>query len=628
MEATSTQILSDVVHHIKYARWLPEEKRKETWDETVFRNYLMHVERFKDHSNSEEIVDLLNWAYKFVYDKKVVPSMRAMQFSGKPILVNPARNFNCAFVKAVDIRVFSEIFFLLLSGCGVGYSVQRHHVEELPLILGPRKVPGTEKYKTRRHLIPDDIEGWAESLFVLLRAYTENKSKPKFDFSAIRPKGAWLKTSGGKAPGPYPLKIALLKIESILEGATGRYLTPLECHDILCHTADAVLAGGIRRSAMICLFSFDDEEMLSCKSGMWWQNNPQRGRANNSAVCLRHRVTREDFDDFWNRIEKNNTGEPAIVFSNSREWGFNPCVEASLRSGQFCNLTSINGLLVSSQQDLIDYVKAATIIGTFQASYTDFHYLREFWRETTEKDALIGVSITGIASGTLKGLNLSEAARYSKEVNAKVAKLLGINQAARTTLIKPEGSTSLIFGTSSGIHDWYAPYYLRRVTILKTDPIYFYLRDKLPELVEDNVLKPDLEAFIKVPMQAPKDAVYHESAVDFLDTIFHYTQNWVHPGHRSGDNTHNVSATVYIEDHEWREVGEKVWGARNIVSGLSFFPYDGGTYNQAPHERITEKQFKEMQSLLRSLDLKDVKHTEDNTTFSVSPACAGGACEA
>ena len=333
------EILSDITVHMKYARYLEDKQRRENWEELVTRNMEMHIKKFP------HIEDEIRENYKMVFDKKVLPSMRSMQFGGKPIEVSPNRVFNCAFAPADDPRVFGEIMFLLLGGTGVGYSVQKHHVEKLPEIHRP------STKRTRRFLIGDSIEGWADSVKALVMSYFKGTSKLRFDFSDIRPKGARLVTSGGKAPGPQPLRECLVKVEGILDAKeNGDKLTPIEVHDIICHIADAVLAGGIRRAALISLFSADDEDMLSAKAGAWWELNPQRGRANNSVVIMRHRIDEPTFKNIWKRVEESRSGEPGFYFSNDKEWGCNPCCEIGLRPFQFCNLTEINVSNVNSQK--------------------------------------------------------------------------------------------------------------------------------------------------------------------------------------------------------------------------------------------------------------------------------------
>ena len=613
----SQRILSDITVYMKYAKFRPELNRRETWEELVTRNMDMHIKKYP------QLEDEIRENYKFVYDKKVLPSMRSMQFAGKPIEISPNRIYNCAFAPADDWRVFSEIMFLLLGGTGVGYSVQKHHVDELPEIRKPNVD------KTRRFLIGDSIEGWADSISVLIKAYFFGGSKPVFDFRDIRQKGARLVTSGGKAPGPQPLKECLIKIEGILDAhKDGDKLQPIEVHDIICHIADAVLAGGIRRAALISLFSANDEQMISCKSGAWWETNPQRGRANNSAVLMRHKITKEYFLELWKRIEASGAGEPGIYLSNDKDWGTNPCCEIALRPFQFCNLCEVNVSDVVDQDDLNARVKAASFIGTLQAGYTDFHYLRPIWQRTTEKDALIGVSMTGIGSGAVLKMDMKEAAKVVKLENKRLAEVMGINPSARTTTVKPAGTTSLTLGTSSGIHAWHNDYYIRRVRVGKNEAIYSHLLLNHPELVEDEYFRPHDTAVIGIPQKAPETAIFRtESPIQLLERVKKVHSEWIKPGHRTGNNSHNVSATVSIREHEWKAVGEWMWENKEYYNGLSVLPYDGGTYIQAPFEDCTKERYEELMKTLTEVDLSKVIEIEDNTDLSGEVACAGGACE-
>jgi ribonucleoside-diphosphate reductase alpha chain len=602
---------------MKYAKYIPELQRRETWEELVTRNMDMHIKKYP------QLEEEIRENYKFVYDKKVLPSMRSMQFAGKPIEISPNRIYNCAFAPADDWRVFSEIMFLLLGGTGVGYSVQKHHVDALPEIRKPNAD------KTRRFLIGDSIEGWADGVSVLMKAYFFGGSKPVFDFRDIRPKGARLITSGGKAPGPQPLKECLIKIEGILDShKDGDKLRPIEVHDIICHIADAVLAGGIRRAALISLFSATDDEMISCKSGAWWETNPQRGRANNSAVLMRHKITKEYFMDLWKRIEASGAGEPGIYLSNDKDWGTNPCCEIALRPFQFCNLCEVNVSDVVDQDDLNARVKAASFIGTLQAGYTDFHYLRPIWQRTTEKDALIGVSMTGIGSGAVLKMDMKEAAKVVKAENKRLADIMGINPSARTTTVKPAGTTSLTLGTSSGIHAWHNDYYIRRVRVGKNEAIYQYLLLNHPELVEDEYFRPHDTAVIGIPQKAPDNAIFRtESPIQLLERVKKVHGEWIKPGHRSGNNSHNVSATISIREHEWKAVGEWMWDNKEYYNGLSVLPYDGGSYIQAPFEDCTKEKYEELMQTLHEIDLSKVVELNDNTDLSGELACAGGACE-
>jgi ribonucleoside-diphosphate reductase alpha chain len=613
----SNQILSEITVYMKYAKYLPELNRRETWEELVTRNMNMHIKKYP------KLKDQIESAYQFVYDKKVLPSMRSLQFGGKPIEISPNRIYNCAYLPIDDYRAFAEAMFLLLGGTGVGYSVQKHHVDALPEI----RKPNTKRM--RRYLIADSIEGWADAVKVLVKSYFEGGTSYSFDFSDIRAKGARLVTSGGKAPGPQPLKECLIKLQGILDAKEdGDKLSPIEVHDMVCHVADAVLAGGIRRAALISLFSADDEEMIACKSGNWWEINPQRGRANNSAVLIRHKVTKEFFMDLWKRVELSNAGEPGIYLSNDKDWGTNPCCEIALRPFQFCNLCEVNASDIESQDNLMARVRAAAFIGTLQAGYTDFHYLRPVWKRTTEKDALIGVSMTGIGSGTVLGYDMKSAAKAVKEENARVAELIGINRSARTTTVKPAGTTSLTLGTSSGIHAWHNDYYMRRIRVGKNEAIYTYLAEYHPELVEDEYFRPHDTAVISIPQQAPEGAILRtESPFALLERIKKVHLEWVKPGHRSGNNTHNVSATVSLKADEWEMAGEWMWENRDHYNGLSVLPYDGGTYTQAPFEDISKDQYEVMLQSLTNIDLTQVIELDDNTDLSGELACAGGACE-
>jgi ribonucleoside-triphosphate reductase (thioredoxin) len=614
----SQKILSDITVFLKYAKYQPHLNRRETWEELVSRNKEMHQKKYP------QLHEEIESAYQLVYDRKVLPSMRSMQFAGKPIDVNPARIYNCAYLPIDDIRAFGEVMFLLLGGTGVGYSVQFDHIEKLPEIRKPN--PNRKK----RFLIGDSIEGWADAVKILMKSYFTGTSTIEFDYSDIRPKGARLITAGGKAPGPAPLRECLVKLQGMLESKKdGQKLSTIEVHDMVCHIADAVLAGGIRRAALISLFSAEDDEMIAAKSGAWWELNPQRGRANNSAVLLRSTTEKEQFLDIWKRIEKSGAGEPGIYFTNNLEWGTNPCCEIALRPFQFCNLCEVNVSDIESQEDYNNRVKAAALIGTLQAGYTDFHYLREVWKRTTEKEALIGVSMTGIGSGAVLNYDMSEAAEIVKQENERVAKLIGINCSARTTTVKPAGTTSLTLGTSSGIHAWHNDYYLRRMRIGKNEAIYSYLSIYHSELLEDDQTRPHDTAVITVPQKAPEGAILRtESPFDLLERVKRVTKDWIKPGHRKGNNTHNVSATISVKDHEWESVGEWMWENRKSYNGLSVLPYSDPNYPQLPFEDCSKETYERLMSVLADIDLSKVVELEDLTDLAGELACAGGVgCE-
>ena len=613
----SNKILSDITVHMKYARYLEHKQRRENWSELVTRNMQMHIKKYP--SLETEIIQ----AYDYVLDKKVLPSMRSMQFGGKPIEVSPNRVYNCAYMPIDDLRSFSEAMFLLLGGTGVGFSVQKHHVEKLPEIRKPNE------NRTRRYLVSDSIEGWADAVKVLINSYFKGTSKIRFDYSDIRPKGAKLVTSGGKAPGPQPLRECIVKVKGILrQKEDGDKLTTIEAHDIMCHIADAVLAGGIRRAALISLFSADDASMIAAKVGNWWETNPQRGRANNSVVLLRHKITEEYFMDLWERVKASGAGEPGFYFSNDKDWGTNPCCEIALRPYQFCNLTEVNVSDVTTQEELEQRAKVAAFLGTLQAGYTDFHYLRPVWQRTTEKDALVGVSMTGIASGGVLNLDMNKAALEVKKENRRVAFQIGINPAARTTCVKPAGTTSLTLGTSSGIHAWHNEYYIRRLRVGKNEAIYGYLSQNHPELVEDEFFSPHDTAVISAPQRAPDGAITRsESALSLLERVKTVSQKWVKGGHQRGQNTHNVSATITIKPDEWETVGKWMWENRDHYNGLSVLPFSDHTYKQAPFEDCDKETYDRMLQSLTNVNLDLINEEDDDTNLSGELACAGGSCE-
>ncbi|NDD84131.1 hypothetical protein EBZ38_07635 [bacterium] len=431
------------------------------------------------------------------------------------------------------------------------------------------KLPSIRKpTRQKKFVISDNIIGWSDAVGALVKAYLDGGSLPKFEFRDIRKKGTLLKTSGGKAA----------KKESHLP---------------------------------------------------WWFFEPQRGRANNSAVFVRYKANEESFNNLWTKVVNSNAGEPGIYFTNNPDWGTNPCVETALRPYQFCNLNEIDASTVKSKEDLIAKAKAAAFIGTLQAGWTDFHYLRDVWIDNTQKDALLGVSMTGLASVNLPEEWLEEAAEAVKSENKRVASIIGINPSARTTCVKPSGTTSLILGTSSGCHGWYDKFYVRRIQVNKLEPIYSYLKGKIPQLLEDSYFAPQQDAFICIPMKAPEGAVIakEEGAIDMLERVKKLNVHWVRKGHNKGDNSHNVSATVYVKPEEWDAVGEWMWSNRETFNGLAVLPFDGGTYFQAPHETITEEKYNEMVKYLADIDLTEIVEGEDNTKKSEELACAGGFCE-
>ena len=607
--------LSKITVFSKYAKYIPEQKRRETWDEIVNRYTSMMIKKYP------KLEEAILTTASMIKEKKVLPSMRALQFAGLAAEVNNSRIYNCCYLPIDSLHSFSETMFLLLGGTGVGYSVQKHHIEQLPVITKPGKA--------RTYLIEDSIMGWADAVKVLMKAYMEGSFTPRFDFRAIRHKGARLVTAGGKAPGPEPLKLCLAHVQAILDRKQeGQKLSPLECHDILCHIANSVLAGGIRRSAMIALFSDDDEEMITSKYGNWYELNEQRGRANNSIVLERSAIDDQKFNHIWKRIEASGSGEPGIYWTNNKDWGTNPCCEIALRPYQFCNLCEVNVSDVDSQDELNNRVASAAFFGTLQAGFTDFHYLRPIWQKTTQKDALLGIGMTGIGSGEILKYNLDMAAHVAKVMNSMISGVIGTNEAARITCIKPSGTTSLVLGTASGIHAWHNDYYLRTMRFNKNEDIASYLMVNHPELCEDDVLRPTDTVCVRIPVKAPEGSILRtETPIDTLERVKKFSLEWIKAGHISGDNTHNVSATVSIKEDEWEFVGNWMWENRDVYNGLSVLPYWGGTYKQAPFEDITKEEYESRISTIKSIDLTKVMEIDDNVEFSQVQACAGGSCE-
>ena len=616
----SNKLLSDIVAFRTYAKYLPHVARRESFEETINRKMIMDLDRFGSLSKSLS-KDIIK-AYEKVHDFKVMPSMRGIQFAGEAVKKNNVRQYNCSFLNIDDVRCFGEILFLLLSGTGVGFSVQKHHVNQLPKVTMPKD--------EGRFLVHDSIEGWAQCVDLLFDAYFFGRIKPVFDFTAVRPKGSYLVTTGAKAPGPEPLKHMLKIVEDLLKGAEGRKLTPIEVHDIVCLISDCVLAGGIRRAALISLFDSDDEQMLKAKSGEWWVKHPHRARANNSAVLPRGDVSQEEFFYIYEQCQSSGAGEPGFFWTNDLDWGSNPCCEIGLNSMQFCNLSTINQTGIASKKDFLERVYAATLLGTLQAAYTDFHYLRPQWKSITEAEALIGVSFTGVADGNgiVTAEWLKEGAKLVLEVNEKYAKKIGINPAARTTAVKPEGTSSCVLGSSSGIHARHHDYYLRTVRMNRDDALAGYLSKTIPELVE-----PDLTSatgvVVTIPQESPGNSITRdkETAMSALKRVLMYNRNWVIPGHRSGANRHNVSCTINPKPEEWAELRDAMWTHRDLYSGISLLPYDGGTYQQAPFQACDKETFEKYNAMVKEIDLKQVIENEDFTNRMDQVACAGGVCD-
>lgn len=636
----AVETLSEIIAWSKYARYLPEQKRRETTDEIIRRNMYMHLEKFADREIEDEILRVYN---NYVFPKKVVPSMRSFQFAGEPILREGGnqRIYNCSYAPADSPDIWREFTLLLLSGVGVGYSVQRHHIEKLP----------TVKRRTgeRVYTVEDSIEGWAMAADELVNSFFDGTERVVFDYSQIRLKGALIHTSGGRAPGYEPLKASLDLIDRLWSEIVDRRgetkLEPVEVHDSICIMSDAVLSGGIRRSALISLFDNDDEEMLKAKSieTEWWEIAPWRARANNSAVFQRSSTTRQDFDRMWSTVTESGTGEPGIFWTSDPEgqWGTNPCGEIGLRPNSFCNLSEVNAATVTNQEDLNNRVKAASFLGTLQAAYDDLSpLLRDVWKKNIQEERLLGVSLTGIASGAIHHLDLAEAAQEAVKENERIAKMIGISPAHRVTTVKPSGTSSLFLSgavsprtgypeyVSSGIHAYHAPYILRRIRLNKNEALYKYLAENHAEMVEDETFDPENTAVITFPIKSPVGAITREEPVDkMLERVRRYNLEWVANGHREGVNKHNVSVTVSVREGEWDTVGEWLWENRTTYGGISVLPASDAWYPQLPFEETDREAYEQMAKRMQMIDVSRIIEEEDHTNLQGELACSGGACE-
>lgn len=657
--------IANYIHASKYARYQPSLLRREVYEETVARVEAMHQRRYGDVPGMREEIA---WAFGLVRSKRVLPSMRSMQFGGEAIEVNNNRIYNCSFSLVDRIRVFAEATFLLLSGCGVGYSVQFEHVGKLP------RLGYIDEKNVVHHVIADTIEGWADAVDALVRSYVDG-TYVEFSYHLIRPAGSPLRTSGGRAPGHVKLKASLEAIRRVLQGAQGRKLRPIECHRIMCHAAGAVLSGGIRRSAMIALFSPDDGEMMVCKTGDWWKEDkePYFAFANNSVALLRHETKETQFKRVFEMIRE--FGEPGFVFLEQSHYGTNPCAEIGLdpvleidvaqldqrladREGfdgretmqyvadrgrgkkitgwAFCNLCEINAAKLTSFEDFVEVARAATLIGTLQAGYTDFGYLGFASVEIARRDALLGIGMTGMLDAPHISCNPEyqrAIAERIKEWNADYAARIGINPAARTTCVKPSGTTSLELGSvGSGHHAHHARRYVRRVTADEYETVFQAFKAANPHMC---VRKPDGKWVIEFPVQAPESAIIKKdlSAIEFLEMVRSTQQNWVIPGTADADRSpglnHNVSNTVNVAPHEWDQVADYLWTNRDSFTGVSLLPEDP-VLAFMPFETVAtddqERRFNELVAKYEPIDYLSIVEAEDGTDLAGEVACPGGAC--
>jgi ribonucleoside-diphosphate reductase alpha chain len=617
--------LSNLTVYMKYAKILPKGRR-ETWNEIVMRNKQMHLKKYSYiFNNNKMLMQELDKTYNMVLEKKILPSMRSLQFAGYPIEQNNIRMYNCCYLPINSIFAFREVLYLLLCGVGVGYSVQYHHINHLPKVNTP--------LATYHHTIEDSIEGWSNAVFLLFEAYLGGSKRPIFNYGSIRQKGSLIRSLNMAAPGPNGLKKSLEMVEKLLASRDGFKLSSVDIMDVTNIISECVNEGGIKRSAMICLFSAEDIDMAIAKTGEWWSTHPWRCRSNNSAVIYRgDKYEHQKFDRIWSILRSSGSGEPGFYFSNDtdREWGTNPCVETALRPYQFCNLSEINVSDVTSQNDLNDRARAASFIGTLQAGYTDFKYIRPSWRENTKKDSLLGIGMTGIAMGAINHLSLEEAADHTISSNLQLSKILNIPSAARLTCVKPSGTTSLVLGTSSGIHAIHSQYYIRHIRINKSEALYKYLERNHATLVEDEYGREQSSAVIKVPQNMDYEGAKYrtESYESFLSRMRTYNEKWVHRGHFSGPNKHNVSATISVRENEWEEVKDWLWEHRSFYTGVCCLPYDGGIYKQAPFQECTQLEYERLAYSFAKIDISKVEEEPMIRPLTVlDSACAGGMCD-
>lgn len=598
------QLLSEAKFYEGYSRFNDELNRYETWDEAVDRVMNMHKEYYKDKLNPE-LEKALDFSTKIYKDQGVLGAQRALQFGGDQILKHQMKMYNCTSTYVDRPEVFGELFYVALCGSGVGYSVQLHHVEKLPNVVNRTKSP-------KIHVVEDSIEGWADSLDALMSSYFEESTKyPEykghriyFDLTKIRPKGS--KISGGfKAPGPDSLRLALDRVEHILQGLTlskkKTKLTALQAHDIIMHSMDAVISGGVRRSAAIALFSFEDKEMMSCKTGNWYLENPQRARANNSVILDRKKITKEEFHSIFENVRQ--FGEPGFAFVDDKEFCTNPCFEVGMfpqlnkKSGfQGCNLVEINGSKCNTETIFYSYCEAASIIATLQAGYTNFKFLPDVTKKIFEREALLGVSVTGWMSNPSVLFNkkvLQKGAKIVLETNKKIAKLIGINPAARTTVVKPSGNSSVLLKTPSGIHPEHSPLYIRNIQINKENEVAEVFLKHFPYMIEESGWSSNKNDYVISFPIVSKQGSYYKSdikGINHLELVKLVQENWVIPGTDeelcvNKNIKHNVSNTISVDN--WEDVEDFIFKNKDILVGVSLLSESGDKdYYQAPNTKV------------------------------------------
>ena len=629
----------EFIHLSRYSRWLPDNNRRETWDETVGRYFDFFVEHLKEMHNFTLNDDLRKELENAVLDLRVMPSMRCLMTAGEALKRENIAGYNCSYVAVNRVHAFDEILYILMNGTGVGFSVERQHVNQLPHVAD-------EFHHTDTTItVADSKLGWAKGLKELIGMLYIGQI-PRWDLSKVRPAGAPLKTFGGRASGPEPLESLFNFTVIIFQNAPSRKLSSIECHDLVCKIAEVVVVGGVRRSALISLSNLSDDRMRHAKTGQWWNTEPQRALANNSA-CYTEKPDIGTFMDEWKALYESKSGERGIFNRESaikqaekngrrdseHEFGTNPCSEIILRSREFCNLSEVVVRPTDTEETLKEKVRLATILGTIQSTLTNFRYVSTVWKNNCEEERLLGVSLTGImdnkllngkinrSSGTLESL-LQNLRKLAIDTNKAFAHTLGIKQSAAITCIKPSGTVSQLVDAASGIHARHNPYYIRTVRGDKKDPLTKMMVDEgFP--VEDDVMNPSHTAVFSFPMQANKDAIFRTdmTAIKQLELWKIYQEHWCE---------HKPSVTISVKEHEWLDVGAWVYDNFDMMSGVSFLPFSEHTYKQAPYQDIQKEEYEVLLNKMpKEVDWTKLAEYEktDMTIASQELACVAGGCE-
>ena len=627
----------EFIHLSRYSRWLPSEKRRETWDETIQRYFDFFQEHLKETCDYDLKPELRKELESAVLRLRVMPSMRCLMTAGEALRRENIAGYNCSYVAISRVQAFDEILYVLMNGTGVGFSVERQYITQLP--------PVAEEFHPSDTVITvaDSKLGWAKAYKELLGLLWIGQI-PKWDLSKVRPAGAPLKTFGGRASGPEPLDNLMNFTVNVLKNAAGRKLSSIECHDIVCKIAEVVVVGGVRRSALISLSNLSDDRMRHAKSGQWWNDNPQRALANNSA-CYTEKPDMGIFMDEWKALYESKSGERGIFNRQSAnkqveksgrrvidgyEFGTNPCSEIILRDREFCNLSEVVVRANDTEKSLLEKVRLATILGTFQSTLTNFKYVSSAWKRNCEEERLLGVSLTGIMDSKLtngksnKDLAafLEKLKKYSVEINAKYAKELGVNVAASITCVKPSGTVSQLVDSASGIHARHNPYYIRTVRGDKKDPLT-KLMTEIGFPVEDDEMNPNHTAVFSFPMKVDRGAVFRTdlTAIEQLDLWKIYQEHWCE---------HKPSVTISVKESEWMEVGAWVYANFDQMSGVSFLPFSEHTYRQAPYQDCDREEYEKLlKEMPKNVDWSQLAKYEqvDSTVASQELACTAGSCE-